>query len=164
MGHSFFSKKFVEPVINLMRQGITPEKIAISISLGIALGVFPVLGATTLLCALAAVALGLNIPAIQLVNYLVSPLQLALLIPFMQVGGWLFGSGPTGFSLSEVASMVRTDIGHAIVTLWSATVRAIGAWLLILPPIVFVSNPILVRVLRRLNVSMSHRQRTPGEI
>ena len=164
MGRSFFSKKFAEPAINLMRQGITPEKIAISISLGFALGVFPVLGATTLLCALAAVALRLNIPAIQLVNYLVSPLQLALLIPFMQVGGWLFGSGSTAFSLPEVVSLVRTDTRHAIVILWSSTVRAIGAWLVILPPIIFVSNPILARVLRRLNVSMSHRQRTPEEI
>jgi uncharacterized protein (DUF2062 family) len=164
VGNGFFRKKLVAPVVDLMRQGITPERIAISISLGIALGVFPVLGATTLLCALAAVTLGLNLPAIQLVNYLVYPLQLALLIPFMHLGGWLFRSGPEGFSLSEVVSLIRTDIRHAIVTLWSSTVHAIGAWLLILPPLVLILNPILVRLLRRLSVSMSHRQRPAGEI
>jgi uncharacterized protein (DUF2062 family) len=162
--NKFFRKRLVEPVVDMMRQGITPEKIAISISLGVALGVFPVLGVTTLLCALAAVALGLNLPAIQLVNYLVSPLQLALLIPFMRLGGWLFRSRPAGFSLSEVVSLVRTDVRHAIVTLWSSTAHAIGAWLFILPPLVLVFNPILARVLRRLSVSMSHRRRTPGEI
>jgi uncharacterized protein (DUF2062 family) len=151
--HSFFRKKIVEPVADLMRQGITPEKIAISISLGVALGVFPVLGTTTVLCTLAAVALGLNLPAIQLVNYLVYPLQLALLIPFMQLGGWLFGSGPAGFSLPEVVSLVRTDIRHAIVTLWSSTVHAIE-----------VLNRVLSRVLRRLSISMSNRQPAAGDV
>jgi len=164
MTPSFFRTKIIEPVVDLMRQGITPEKIAISISLGIALGVFPVLGTTTLLCTLAAVALGLNLPAIQLVNYLVSPLQLALLIPFMQLGGWLFGSGPGGFSMPEVASLVRTDVRHAIVTLWSSTVHAIGAWLLILPPLFLVLNPIFTRVLRRLSISLSHRQPAAGDV
>ena len=164
VGNSFLCKKLVEPVVHLMRQGISQEKIAISITLGVALGVFPVLGSTTLLCALAAVTLGLNLPAIQLVNYLVYPLQLALLIPFMHLGGWLFRSGPAGFSLSEVLSLVRSDICQAIVTLWSSTVHAMGAWLLVLPPLVLVFNPILSRVLRVLSVSMSHRRRAAGEI
>jgi uncharacterized protein (DUF2062 family) len=162
--HSFFRRKIVKPLADLMRQGVTPEKIAISISLGVALGVFPVLGTTTVLCVLAAVALGLNLPAIQLVNYLVYPLQLALLVPFMQLGGWLFGSGPTGLSLAEVASLVRTDLRQVIVILWSSTLHAIGAWLILAPPLVLVLNRVLCGVLRRISISTSRRQPAAGDV
>ena len=70
--------------------GITPEKIALSVALGITLGVTPVLGSTSILCFLAAVVFRLNAPAIQLVNYFVYPLQFALLIPFIGIvrGRW----------------------------------------------------------------------------
>jgi len=33
--------------------------------------------------------LRLNLPAIQLVNLVVYPLQLALLVPFLRAGAWL---------------------------------------------------------------------------
>ena len=79
MKQGFFYRRLILPILNLLRQGITPEKIALSIAFGIALGVFPVIGATTLLCAAAAIVLRLNLPAIQLVNYFVYPLQIALL-------------------------------------------------------------------------------------
>jgi uncharacterized protein (DUF2062 family) len=54
MSEGFFSRRLVRPLLNLLRQGVTPEKIALSVALGVMLGVFPVLGATTALCALAA--------------------------------------------------------------------------------------------------------------
>ena len=96
MKNSFFHRKLVLPVINLLRQGITPEKIALSLAIGICLGVFPLLGSTTILCTLAAILFRLNLPAIQLVNYFVYPLQLALLIPFIRLGEALLGAQPQG--------------------------------------------------------------------
>ncbi len=42
---------------------MTPEKMALSLALGGALGVFPALGCTTLLCTLVAIVLRLNLPA-----------------------------------------------------------------------------------------------------
>ena len=51
MKEGFFYRRLVRPVLELLRQGVTPEKIALSLTLGVALGVFPVLGSTTALCA-----------------------------------------------------------------------------------------------------------------
>ena len=75
---------------DLALRGMSPEAMALSIALGFVLGVFPVPGCPTLLCALAALILRLNGPAVQAVNYLVYPLQLALFAPFMRLGGRLF--------------------------------------------------------------------------
>jgi hypothetical protein len=54
MKRGFFHRRVVAPIVALLTQGITPEKIALSLAFGIVLGIFPVLGSTTVLCAVAA--------------------------------------------------------------------------------------------------------------
>lgn len=151
MKQGFFYRRLILPILNLLRQGITPEKIALSIACGIALGVFPVIGATTLLCAAAAIVLRLNLPAIQLVNYFVSPLQIALLLPFIRFGEFLFRvREPIPFSITQILEMIATSIPNAVGTLWTATMHAIAAWLLVGPFSVLVLYAVLTPALRRL--------------
>ena len=91
---SWWQRRVIAPIVAQLKQGITPQQIALTLALGAVLGIFPILGATTALCALAGVWLRLNQPLIQLVNYLVYPLQLALLIPLYRAGERLFGAEP----------------------------------------------------------------------
>ena len=63
--------RLMQSLRDLALRGMSPEAMALSIALGFVLGVFPVPGCPTLLCALAALALRLNGPAVQAVNYLV---------------------------------------------------------------------------------------------
>ncbi len=98
--------RWLKPFIQLLRQGMSPEKIALTIALGIILGVTPVLGSTTLLCALAAILLRLNLPAIQLVNGVVYPLQFLLLIPFYRLGAWMFRADASTVSLGGVLALI----------------------------------------------------------
>ena len=72
-------------------EGLSPNKIALNVAVGLVLGAFPVYGCPTILCGLAAVALRLNLPAIQLVNQMATPVQIALLIPLARAGSWIFG-------------------------------------------------------------------------
>ena len=122
-------RRITRPFLELLRQGIAPEKIALTIALGLALGVTPVLGSTTLLCTLAAAALGLNLPAIQLVNALAYPLQLALIVPFLRAGAWLFGAPLLPLTVTALFARIRADVWHAVATLWGATLHALLAWL-----------------------------------
>ena len=146
----FFHRRLVRPIVDLLTQGITPEKIALSIAFGLVLGVFPALGWTTLLCLLVAVWLKLNVPAMQLVNYLVYPLQLALLVPFIRAGEVLFRAPKLVISLPQILAMVRADVWHAITALWVATMHAIVAWTLIAPVAVYLIYKILSPILTRL--------------
>ena len=123
--------RWLEPILDLMRQGVSPEKIALTIALGVTLGVTPVLGSTTLLCALAAFAFRLNLPAIQLVNGAVYPLQLILLIPFYRMGAWLFGADASSISFRGVATLIREGLWHAIQILWVVTLHALVVWLVL---------------------------------
>src|SRR5436853_6256729 len=114
--HGWWYRKLVLPIIDLLRQGITPEKIALSLAFGIGLGVFPMLGSTTILCGLAAVIFRLNLPSIQLVNYFVYPLQLALLIPFFRFGEAIFRSPHVALSLPVIFSAIKANAWQATKT------------------------------------------------
>ena len=54
----FLRRRLVEPILELLRQGVTPEKIALSLAFGLGLGIFPVLGVSTMLCTLVAICCG----------------------------------------------------------------------------------------------------------
>jgi uncharacterized protein (DUF2062 family) len=127
---SALHRKLIQPFIELLKQGVTPEKIALTVALGITLGVTPVIGSTTMLCTLAALTLRLNLPAILVVNGAVYPLQLTLLVPFLRAGAWIFRVEGPKFSISEIFHLIRTDVWHAITTLWIATMHALVIWLM----------------------------------
>lgn len=125
------ANRWVRPFIDLLRQGMSPEKIALTIALGFVLGITPVLGSTTLLCTVAALTLGLNLPAIQLVNGATYPLQFVMLIPFYKMGAWLFRADASTISLERVLTLIRSGVWHAIQTLWVVTMHALAAWLVL---------------------------------
>ncbi len=151
--NQFLHRRLVTPVVTLLTQGITPEKIALSLAVGLVLGVFPILGSTTLLCALAAVVFKLNLPAIQLVNYLVYPLQFVFLVPLIRIGEALYRAAPLQMTLAQMLAMARADLPHAISVLWLAGVHAMSAWFLIGPPLIFLFYVLLARALRRFAAS-----------
>lgn len=136
-------------VLALLRQGLTPKKLALTIALGIVLGLFPVVGTTTILCAAVAIPLRLNLPLIQAVNYLVYPLQIIMIIPFIRMGEWIFGSPKRGMSATEITKFLTADPLGAFSALWALTLPAIVAWTLVAAATVAVTYVALVPVLRR---------------
>ncbi len=155
---SFLKRRLLDPLKQLLLQGITPEKIALSLALGAVLAVFPVLGSTTLLCTAAALLLKLNLPAIQLVNYLMYPVQLALVVPFMRAGARLFRVSSLPFSLTQMLTMFRENWSHTLGLLWVSALQAVVVWALCAP----VAIAILYWTLRPLLVRFAHTIH-PGE-
>ena len=143
-------EKTKKKLIEFLSIGITPERLAFCIALGIALGIVPALGTTTMLCAIAALLFRLNLAAIQLVNYFVYPLQLALLIPFIRVGEWLFDVDSLGLSLELIRRMMEEDLWKTVITLWETTFRALIAWMLIAPFVIGCVYVVLRPILRKL--------------
>lgn len=128
---AFFRHRIGRPLLALLRQGVTPEKIALGLALGIIIGTTPLIGSTTILCLVAAAVLRLNPAAIQLVNYLMFPVQLMLLIPFFRAGEWLFGSAHNPITLDQVRQLVQADVWKAIATLWTSTIHALAVWAIV---------------------------------
>jgi len=144
---SFWQRRVVTPIVNQLKQGITPEKIALTIALGLMLSVFPIVGATTILCAVAAIALRLNQPIIQLINYFAYPLQIALLIPFYRAGERLLGLAPVPLNVPLLIEHFRADAGRFFKDFGLIAVGGVLAWLIVAPLVVavlyFTARPFL---------------------
>ncbi len=121
--------KLTRHIVDLLKQGITPHKVALAVALGALLGMAPLLGTTIVSCTVAALALRLNLVLIQIVNNLVYPLQLLLLIPFVQAGQWLFRQPPLPLSVGQIVDMFRHDFWGSVVALWGYTWHGAVAWL-----------------------------------
>jgi uncharacterized protein (DUF2062 family) len=131
-----------------LRQGVSPDRLALTLALGFAIGCIPVLGAPTLLCAGLALALRLNLPAIQAANYVAMPLQLLLIAPFLRLGGWLLDlkSNP----ILGAAASPHLPFTHAVAQLAALAGQATLAWFLFaLPAVVILTGP-LAAMLRRV--------------
>jgi uncharacterized protein (DUF2062 family) len=146
-------RRLVAPIVAQLRQGLSPGRAALALALGFALGLFPVLGSTTLLCAITGAWLRLNQPLIQLVNYLVFPLQLALIIPFVRAGERLFGAAPV--PLAEVPALVarfEADPGRFLLDYAAVGGYGIVAWAIAAPPLAALVyaglRPVLARLAR----------------
>ncbi|HUQ10809.1 MAG TPA: DUF2062 domain-containing protein [Steroidobacteraceae bacterium] len=139
-----------EPLAALLRQGVSPGRLALSIALGLVFGLLPVLGISTVLCALAAITLRLNLPAIQLVNYLVTPVQLLLIIPQLRFGEWLTGTPPFPITLESGLALLSHGALNAVTVLGTAIGHASLAWIVLAPPVGFVLFHALAAAFRRL--------------
>lgn len=93
----------VDPLLTQLTQGISPEKIALTIAVGTALALFPMLGVTTLLCFLAGIVLRLNQPIIQAINYLCFPAHLTTIYYCWLWGDRLFGTPHAKMRVRETA-------------------------------------------------------------
>lgn len=88
---TFWRRRVVAPVVHQFTQGITPEKIALTLAVGSACALFPIIGTTTLLCLLVGITLRLNQPVIQAVNLACLPIHLPVIFALFHLGNRLFG-------------------------------------------------------------------------
>ena len=145
----FFQRRLVSPLLQLLRQGVTPEKLALSVALGAIVAVVPVLGVSTVVCALLALWLRLNMPAIQIVNYLLTPVQLLLIIPFLRFGETLAGAPRYPVTLDSGLALLSHGILRAVRILWDAIVHAALGWLVLAPLSAAILYVVLRHVFRR---------------
>lgn len=143
---------FRSTLARLLAHGLSPRKLAECVAVGALIGVFPALGVTTALAALSSWLFRLNPIAIQLVNYIVYPLQFVLILPFFRAGQWLFGAAPLGLTLKQLAAFVKSEPLQAITTLWTTTWHASVVWLLcagvLIPVLTFALTPLFARLIR----------------
>jgi uncharacterized protein (DUF2062 family) len=155
------AREATRKVLALFRQGLTPEEISLAVAVAIALGIFPVLGSTTLLCVAVAAVFGLNLGAMQLVNWVCYPLQLILFVPLLRIGSKLVDSENQVPSLSEIGTRLAADLWGTIHQFWLATLGAVLVWLIACPFLILLIYSLAVRPLRRIARGMAKVQTEP---
>jgi uncharacterized protein (DUF2062 family) len=161
---TFWQRRVVDPVVKQMTQGITPEKIALTLAVGSACGVFPVPGTTTLLCLLAGVVLRLNQPIIQVVNGVLTPIHVALFFIFIRVGDFLTGTPHVKVGFHALETMLWEDPWHFVRLFNGVLLHALLGWVVLAPIWILlaysVGLPTLREIMRQRAQSGTDR---PGE-
>ena len=147
---SFWQRRVRDPLVAQLTQGITPEKIALTIAVGSALALFPILGTTTLLCFVVGLWLKLNQPIIQLINQALWPVHLPAIFWCVRLGERLLGAEPV--NLPHLRSLIRAHPLEFMQQFGSAAEHAILGWAVVAPVYVavvyFVSRQIARSVQR----------------
>lgn len=130
-----------------LRMGMSPQRLALTLALGFAIGCLPLIGIPTALCMLVALTLRLNVPAIQAANYAAMPLQIVLIWPFVRLGGWMFSSAPQSM---PVRSLLHGPALQTLKTTGSLAGEAVGAWIVIAAPAVLLMTFALTAIFRRV--------------
>jgi uncharacterized protein (DUF2062 family) len=157
-------QRVVAPVVHQLRQGVTPEKLALSLALGVVVSVMPILGITTLFALALSAAFRLNHAAVVAANYAAYPLQILLYIPFFQLGTWITRGPPVPFSLTQVKAELEVGIWPTVVKYAEANVRAMAAWLLLAPLATWLLFLLLRPLLSRLPLPRAEpgAEKAPG--
>lgn len=148
---------FVTPVLKQLTKGISPEKIAWSISLGLVLGVFPIMGTTTLVCLVVGWLFQLNQPVLQLFNTAMYPLHLALILVFIRFGQELFGVPLLSFSIPELVAKFNASPLQFARDFGMAAFHGVCAWLLVAPFAAILIKLLVQPMIQKLAKSISKR-------
>ncbi len=150
---TWVQRRLFDPFMSLLKAGLSPGSLALTVGLGLAFGISPTVGFTTLLGTATALRLRLNVAAMQLVAHLLSPVQLLLLLPLLRWGATLLGQGEkvAHLTLDQIKHMIKVEgWGSVVQLLWRAELGAVVIWLLVSVPIVTVVYFGLRPVFRRL--------------
>jgi sorbitol-specific phosphotransferase system component IIC len=137
-------------------QGISPRRLALTLSVGFVLGCIPLIGIPTGLCVLVALAFRLNQPAMQAANYAAMPFQIALVVPLMRLGSKLTPNlAQPGFDMSALMRSPMQLVTHSSSTqlmtqLGILAGQAMLGWVLLAVPVAVLLTVMLTGVLRRV--------------
>jgi uncharacterized protein (DUF2062 family) len=160
-----WQRHVIDPIAIQLTQGITPEKIALTLAVGSALALFPILGTTTILCLLAGILLRLNQPIIQIVNALCTPIHLPVIFFMVRLGSWMFNVPNTHVGIRMMNHMFWDDPRDFFEKFGFTALHAIAAWALLAPfwmVILYIfALPVLREALRRQ--TLVRRDDDPGD-
>lgn len=142
-------RRFSNLIKDIFVQGVSPRKLALTITLGIFIGTVPVLWGSTLICAVLAVVFRLNHPGIQAANYLAYPLQIALIVPFYRAGAGIFPWGPS-VSMDTFSKGIKNEWMGNLIPIVAATLKAMAAWFLITSPLAVLLYILLWSIFARM--------------
>ena len=151
---SLFARMILRPIRQQLTQGTSPHKVAQAIAFGLTLGIFPIIGSTTLLTLAFGIPLQLNQPILQVFKTLATPLQWVFILGFYRLGERLFQATPVSLSIPTMLS----EFGEAPLPFFMkyglTALYGVAVWCLIAPFLIaalhFTIKPLIQRFARTL--------------
>jgi hypothetical protein len=154
---NWLNRWLFEPLLALLRAGLSPRRLALCVAIAIVVGNIPILGVSTIMCTFIALIFRLNLAAIQLVQAAMAPTQILLIIPFVRLGEWILHVPPQALSIKAALALMSQGTEQALMVLRDATFHAGVAWALVAPFCVYLLHRLLTPVFERLAAQITRR-------
>lgn len=142
-------KKLKDNIKSQLTQGATPEKLAQSLSAGMLIGCFPLLGFATGLAAVFGIIFKLNHIVVQTANYMMYPVQLVLIPLYIKAISLLINVGDVPIRPDLILELFRKDWVQFLKTYSLIGLYAVILW--------FVVSAVLFVVLQKLFLPAIHK-------
>lgn len=148
---TFWQRRVRDPIVALLMQGITPDRISASLAVGTLCSLFPIFGFTTALNALVGFWLRLNHAILQILNQLLGPVHVVMILVYVRIGEVIWGAGEDRFTLDEMLTTFReASFAQFLERFGRAGLHAVTAWIVTAPLLVAGAYYMLRPVIRRL--------------
>jgi uncharacterized protein (DUF2062 family) len=128
-----WQRRVADPIVAQLTQGLTAEKIALTIAIGSAVAMFPIIGTTTLLCLLIGIVMRLNQPIIQAVNYACTPIHITFILFAFRWGDRLFGAAHSRLEFRQIKQLAMEHPLDFVAKYSMTAVHAIVIWIVLVP-------------------------------
>ena len=146
---NWLQRRLLGLLLALLTQGISPDRLALCVAIGVVVGNIPILGVSTIICAAIALVFRLNLPAMQLVQAAMAPTQILLIIPFVRLGEFLVHAPQEPVSIKAALALLAQGLWHTVLVLWNAILHACLAWALVAPLCILLLHRLLTPLFER---------------
>lgn len=119
----------------LLKQGLTPKELSQSLIVSGLISTIPILGVSTFMITTVSLRQKLNLPIMISLSYLMWPVQILLIIPFIRVGEFIFSLPRNQHTVEEIISSFQTSFFQTLSQLSFELLCGLGGWLLTAVPL-----------------------------
>ena len=158
---SLVSRWVLRPIRNQLTQGKSPHKIAQALAFGLTLGIFPIIGSTTILTLIVGVPLKLNQPVLQAFKTLAAPIQWLLILGFYRLGERLFKADPVSLSIPNMVSEFSDSPLLFFAKYGQTALYGVAVWCLLAPLAILAIYAATKPLVQRLSISVKPAPKSP---
>lgn len=132
-------KALKNQVIELIQDGLSPERIALAITLACCFAIIPLPFTNTFLLLVLAVILRLNHILVQTINYILFPFQILLYLPFYKLGTLITGMNISGKGVNFISVSSFHDIASLGGEFFLTALIAWAVVMIVLGPLMYLA-------------------------
>ncbi|TDD94544.1 DUF2062 domain-containing protein [Flavobacterium cellulosilyticum] len=146
-------KSFIAKFTVLFKQGLSPKKLSQSIIVSGLISTIPILGVSTFIITTISLKSKLNLPVMIALSYLMWPIQILMIIPFIKVGQFIFSVPSNHHSVEEIINSFQDGFFATLSYLSFELLCGLGGWMLTAVPFAFGVYLVTLLLLKEKNVS-----------
>lgn len=135
----YLKTKAIDPIASYFKQGLDTHKLSQSVAAGMVIGTIPVIGVSSVMATLVGLRYRMFTALIMLITYIIYPLQMLLILPYMKLGSYLVGAETESVNVTAIFSKLFKHPLSSLAEFGFLILGGLIAWAVLSVPVYFAS-------------------------